>query len=337
MLKRSKFITIISIIFILILSGCTALSSSSPTKKEQPNNQEKTEEKTTSKTDTGKEGPLTIGVSTLALSNINNQKDYEYTQKFIEEKGHKAFMVNANGSSQKQVQDIENLIQVGVDVIIIQAGETDVLKGVVKKASSNGIPVISVLSGWIPGISTMIAPNDFEVATRLYQYLAAKTGFDGKVITLNHNNHVSIRMRRNVQDAILKEYSGIKQVANITTGFPGTEQLAYKGVESTLQAHPDVNAIWATFDLEAIGAAKAVKDLGKEGIIIGGVDGEQQAFQSIKEGGPIVVTYVADIEDRSRKAVEAAEKLANGEPVESYYENKMIEVTKENVDEFLEN
>ncbi|MFE8698435.1 sugar ABC transporter substrate-binding protein [Cytobacillus sp. FJAT-53684] len=337
MVKRSKYITIISFILIFLLSGCSVFSSSAPTKKEQSNNQGKTEENKTSNSENGNNGPITIGVSTLALSNINNQKDYEYTQKFIEEKGHKAFMVNANGSSQKQVQDIETLIQAGVDVIIIQAGETDVLKGVVEKANSEGIPVISVLSGWIPGVSTMIAPNDFEVATRLYQYLAAETGFQGKVITLSHNNHVSIRMRRNVQDAILKEYSGIERVANITTGFPGTEQLAYKGVESTLQAHPDVNAIWATFDLEAIGAAKAVKDLGKEGIVIGGVDGEQQAFQSIKEGGPIVVTYVADIEDRSQKAVDAAEKLANGEQVEKYYSNEMIEVTIENVDEFLEN
>lgn len=336
MSKKMNLVTLITIVFILLLSGCTGLSSSSPTVKKQENSQEKTEnDKTNPGIKEAKDGPLTIGVSTLALSNINNQKDYEYTQKFIEEAGHEPFMVNANGSTEKQVKDIENLIQAGVDVIIIQAGETDVLKGVVEKATSQGIPVISVLSGWIPGVSTMIAPNDFEVATDLYQYLAAQTGFEGKVITLSHNNHVSIRMRRNVQEAILKEYTGIEHVATITTGFPGTEQLAYKGVESTLQAHPDVNAIWATFDLEAIGAAKAVEDLGKQGIIIGGVDGEQQAFESIKNGGPIVVTYVADIEGRSKQAVEAAEKLAKGEQVDKYYPNEMIRVTKENVDEFL--
>lgn len=335
-MRNSHLIIIISVVFMVILSGCSFISSSAPTEKKETNYQAETDGKTNSETKKKKNGPLTIGVSTLALSNINNQKDYEYTEKFIKEKGYKSFMVNANGSTEKQVKDIENLIQAEVDVIIIQAGETDVLKSVVKKATSKDIPVISVLSGWIPGVSTMLAPNDFEVATELYQYLAAQTGFEGKVITLNHNNHVSIRMRRNVQDAMLKEYTGIKRVGNITTGFPGTEQLAYKGVESTLQAHPDVNAIWATFDLEAIGAAKAVKDLGKEGVVIGGVDGEQQAFQSIKDGGPIVVTYVADIENRSKQAVEAAEKLAKGENVEKYYPTKMIRVTKENVDDYLE-
>jgi len=45
---------------------------------------------------------------------------------------------------------------------------------------------------------------------------------------------------------------------------------------------------------------------------------------------------VADIENRSKQAVEAAEKLAKGENVEKYYPTKMIRVTKENVDDYLE-
>ncbi|HCJ56570.1 MAG TPA: hypothetical protein DHV55_03770, partial [Clostridiaceae bacterium] len=279
---------------------------------------------------------LTIGVSVNALSNVHNREVFELTEKSIIEAGHKAVMVNANGIAVQQVNDIENLIQQKADVIIIQNGDTDALKNVVQEARKAGIHIISMESGWIPGTSAMFALNDFTIGAKLYSMLAAEIGYEGEIICINHNDHPAIRARRNVQEAVLKEYRNIKNVNTVTSGFPGTVEIAYKGVESALQANPNVKAIWATFDLEAIGAAQAVKAAGRNDIIIAGVDGEKDALQMIKEGGPIIATVVGDQAATTKKAVEVAEKLARGEETQKFYEIPFEIVTKENIDKYID-
>lgn len=283
------------------------------------------------------QGPLRIGVSINALANIHNQHMFQYTEEAIRAAGHVPVMVNANGLAVQQVSDIENLIVQRVDVIIVQNGDTDGLTNVVQEADAAGIPVISMESGWIPGASAMFALNDFEIAAVLYGMLAGEMGYEGKVFTINHNDHPAIRARRNVQDAVLREYTNIQNVVTITSTFPGTVEAAYRGVESALLAHPDVKAIWATFDLEAIGAAQAVRAAGRDDILIVGVDGEADALQMIKDGGPIIATAVGDIRGAAQRAVEVAEQLAAGEEVQAFYAIPFTVVTRENVDEFLGN
>ncbi len=289
----------------------------------------------TTSSQSGTSGKIKIGVSINALSNIHNQKVFEGTQKAAKDAGHEVIATNANGIATQQVTDIETLIQQSCDVIIIQNGDTEALKNVVKEASEQGIYTISMESGWIPGVSAMFALNDFAIGSALYPMVAGEMGFAGEVICINHNDHPAIRARRNIQEAVLKEYTNIKNVTTVTSGFPGTVELAYKGVESALQAHPDVKAIWATFDLEAIGAAQACKALGREDIIIVGVDGEADALKMIKEGGPIIATVIGDQEWSTTEAVKAAEKLAAGEKVQAFYSIPFEIVTKDNVDKYI--
>ncbi|MFM1652656.1 sugar ABC transporter substrate-binding protein [Brevibacillus sp. B_LB10_24] len=334
MSKKWGMFSILFYLFALVLSGCTTTSPFDSTNQAAQEQTGEPSAQAPKSVDPGKQ--IVIGVSVNALSNIHNQEMYDYTEQAIKAAGFKPVMVNANGLAVQQVSDIENLIQQNVDVIIIQNGDTDALKNVVKSAVDKGIHVISMDSGWIPGVSALFAKNDFEVGSSIYSMLAAEMGFEGEVITINHNDHPAIRARRNVQDAVLKEYANIKRVANVTSGFPGTVELAYKGVESSLQAHPNVKAIWATFDLEAVGAAQAVKAAGRDDIIIAGVDGEKEALQFIKEGGPIIATVVADMKTASEQVVQVAEKLARGEQTNKFYPIPYNIVTKENVDQYLQ-
>lgn len=336
MLKKSIRILAIIMVVMFMFTACSETSPADKSKEPEQNVEQNSDEKPAETTATDSNQQFTIGVSVNALSNVHNREVFELTEKAIVEAGHKAIMVNANGIAVQQVNDIENLIQQKVNVIIIQNGDTDALKNVVQEARNAGIHIISMESGWIPGTSAMFALNDFTIGAKLYSMLAAEMGYEGEVICINHNDHPAIRARRNVQEAVLKEYRNIKNVTTVTSGFPGTVELAYKGVESALQAHPNVKAIWATFDLEAIGAAQAVKAAGRNDIIIAGVDGEKDALQMIKEGGPIIATVVGDQAATTKKAVEVAVKLAKGEDTQKFYEIPFEIVTKENVDKYLE-
>jgi len=70
-------------------------------------------------------GDVTVGVSINALSNINNQTMFELAEKKLKAAGFKTAMVNANGHAVQQSADIENLIQQGVDIIIVQNADKD--------------------------------------------------------------------------------------------------------------------------------------------------------------------------------------------------------------------
>lgn len=341
MFKKSIRLLAILLMAMFMFSACSETSPADKPKEPEKKTEQSSEQKPTEKQPDSTSAPaadkqLTIGVSINALTAIHNRKVFEATEKWIKEMGHKPVMVNANGIAVQQVSDIENLIQQKVNCIIIQNGDTDALRNVVQQAKDAGIPTVSMESGWIPGISTMFAKNDFEIGAQLYTKLAAEMGYEGEVITVYHNEHPAVRTRGLVQEAVLKEYTGIKRVATITSGYPGTVEIVYKGIESALQAHPNVKQVWCAFDLEALGAAQAIKALGKTNIITAGVDGELDALKMIKEGGPIVATVVSDLNACAKQGVEVAIKLARGEEVSKFYAIDSVVVTKENVDEYLQ-
>ena len=134
--------------FALLLAltlACSLMACSSdtpaPTQQDTPpsSDQGDADTQTPSPSASPKSGSLTIGLSTNALSNIHGQAIYETTIANGEARGHKVIATNANGGASQQATDIENLIEQGCDVIIIQNGEADALINVVARAKERGI------------------------------------------------------------------------------------------------------------------------------------------------------------------------------------------------------
>lgn len=292
---------------------------------------------TTPPADTAPVGsPLKIGVSVNATSNIHNQSIFEWTQEIGKERGHEMIATNGNGIAAQQVTDIENLMQQGCNAIIVQNGDKDGLKNVIEQAADAGIYIISYESGWVDGVSAMFNMNEFEIASELYMKLAAEMSFEGEVIQVSHPDHPAVRSRRYVQDSILKEYTQIKSVNQVTSAFPGTVEITFRGVESALQANPNVKAIWCTQDLEAMGALQACQALGRDDIIMIGVDGEADVLKHLQEGGKqIIATGVGDHRLGCLQAIEACEKLAAGQNVPAYFGIPYDIITAANVNEFM--
>src|SRR5262249_11839860 len=65
----------------------------------------------------------------------------------------------------------------------------------------------------------------------------------------------------------------------------GLKDIGYKAAEDALQAHPDLNAIFAINDPSALGARAALEKAGKdERAKLIGFDGQPEGKQAIKEG-----------------------------------------------------
>jgi ribose transport system substrate-binding protein len=96
-------------------------------------------------------------------------------------------------------------------------------------------------------------------------------------------------------------------VASQTANFDQTD--GQKVMEQLLQAHPDINAVYAENDEMALGAIQAITAAGKtpgKDVKIVSIDGIQQAVQDVADG-----KVVADIETNPRFGPLAFQSLQN--------------------------
>ena len=100
-------------------------------------------------------------------------------------------------------------------------------------------------------------------------------------------------------------------------------------------ANPDVQAIWASNDLEALGAMQACQATGHTDINIIGYDAEPDVLKVIKEGGQIIATAKTGYEHACETLIEVCEKMCYGEPYSTNYEIDCTVITADNVDDFL--
>ena len=84
--------------------------------------------------------------------------------------------------------------------------------------------------------------------------------------------------------SVVDNYPGLKMVAQQSAEFDRNK--AMEVMESILQAHPDIDGVFAGNDAMAMGAWQALTAAGKTGHVkVIGFDGAEDAIHSIKDGG----------------------------------------------------
>jgi ABC-type sugar transport system substrate-binding protein len=98
-----------------------------------------------------------------------------------------------------------------------------------------------------------------------------------------------------------------------------------------LQAHPEIDTLFACNDMMALGAAEAIRAAGKTGSIrVVGFDAVEDARKAIREGS--MLASVAQFPDEmGRIAVENAVHAIKGEPFAPDVKVRIELITKENV------
>jgi simple sugar transport system substrate-binding protein len=165
------------------------------------------------------------------------------------EKANADFKVDAKlvgpvgADAEKQVSEIESLIQKGIDGLAVSSVSTDALAPVIQRALAQGIPVVTFNTDNPTSKRLAFVGQDLVESGRVAGKLLADTlGGKGKVIitTLDAAAQWSIDREKGAREA-LTQYPGIKVIATVTTG---TEpQQIYGAVENAMQAHSDVDGV----------------------------------------------------------------------------------------------
>lgn len=145
--------------------------------------------------------------------------------------------------AEKQVSEIESLIEKGVDGLAISSVSTDTLAPVIQRAMARGIPVVTYnTDNPTSKRLAFVGQNLVESGRVAGKLLADILGGKGSVIitTLDAAAQWSIDREKGAREA-LGQYPDIKILATVTTG---TEpQQIYSSVENAMQAHPNVDGI----------------------------------------------------------------------------------------------
>jgi ribose transport system substrate-binding protein len=236
---------------------------------------------------------------------------------------------------EKQMQIVENLIQTGIKVLCITpSGSREIISALVKAKDAN-VPIVIVdtrvdaKAAADAGVQpqTFIGSDNYEGGKLAGAYAAKATGGKARIAILEGipGHETGDSRLRGFRDAIAGQ-AGMTIVASQPANWERDQ--GFNVFQNMLQAHPEIDTVFAASDLMALGAVEAIAAAGKTGKIrVIGFDALDDAKKAI-EAGTMEASVAQFPYEMGRVAVESAVKLLNGEKLPADIMVKLEMVTR---------
>jgi ribose transport system substrate-binding protein len=223
---------------------------------------------------------------------------------------------------EKQVQIIENLLQTGIRALIVTPSGSREIATAIAKANRANVPVI-VVDTRVDAkaaadnqlkLESFIGSDNYEGGKVAGEYLAKIAGGKARVAVLEGipGHETGDSRLRGFRDA-LAQHPGMTIVASQPANWERDQ--GFTVFQNMLQAHPNLDAVFACSDLMALGAVEAIAAAGRSGRIrVVGFDALDDARKAI-DAGRMEASVAQSPRDMGRIAVESAARLLRGESV----------------------
>jgi ribose transport system substrate-binding protein len=213
-----------------------------------------------------------------------------------------------------QNDQIDTYIQQGLDVLLINAVDSDGIGPAVQRAVDAGITVVAVDVGAKNAQATVTTDN-VQAGRLACESLIEQIGGTGNILIVDGTPITSVEDRMTGCEDALAEHPDVKVVGQ-QNGDNGREQ----GLTLTtdmLTAAPDVVGIFGINDPTALGATLAAQQAGKTDLVITGVDGSPEAIAEMnKPGSMFKATAAQDPNLLGSTGLDLAVKLRAGETID---------------------
>ncbi|MDE0563460.1 ribose ABC transporter substrate-binding protein RbsB [Exiguobacterium sp. B2(2022)] len=266
----------------------------------------------TSETET-KDGDYEIGLSISTLNNPFFVALKEGAEEQANEMDATLTVADAQNDAAKQVNDVEDMIQKGMDLILINPTDSEAVGAAVQAANDAGIPVITVDRNAETGEVVAHVASDNVAGGRLAgDYMVELVGEGQKVVELEGIPGASATRDRGqgFNEAIDGK---LEVVAKQSANFDRAEGLTV--MENILQDNKDIVAVFAHNDEMALGAVQALEAAGMSDVKVIGFDATDDAVKAV-EGGTMAATVAQKPAEIGKLGVEAAINHLKGETVE---------------------
>lgn len=262
----------------------------------------------------------TLGTVGFSISTLNNPffvSMADGAKAKATELGVDLIISDASNDAAKQTSDIEDLVSKNIKVLIVNPVDSAAVAPVIQDVMDKGITVIAV-DRYVDGIDvdTYIGTDNVAAAKVAGEYFISQIGEGAKIIILEGIPGASSAIDR-LAGFMQAAEGKLEIVASQTANYDRAEGLTV--TEDLLQAHPEVQGIFAMNDEMGLGAIEAVTAAGKvpgKDILITGFDAGEDARAAVEEG-----TMLYTVEQKTvlmgETAVESALKYMKGEAVDA--------------------
>ena len=236
---------------------------------------------------------------------------------------------------EKQMQIVENLIQTGIQVLCITpSGSREIVPALVK-ARDRQVPIVIVDTRLDPqaaadaGVQpkTFIGSDNYAGGKLAGEYTVTLTGRKARIGILEGipGHETGDSRLRGFRDAVAS-HPGMTIAASQPANWERDQ--GFNVFQNMLQAHPDIDTVFAASDLMALGAIEAIAAAGKTGKIrVIGFDALDDARAAI-DAGTMSASVAQFPYDMGKAAVESAVKVLDGETLPGDIIVKLEMVTK---------
>jgi ribose transport system substrate-binding protein len=245
----------------------------------------------------GNQGPFTVGVSNGFISSEWRTQMIDDLQRVNEEYKQEGLtedlvIESADVDPQGQIQQMRNLINRGVDAIIVNPNDATALDQVIGQAEQAGIPVIAVDQEIdAPGVTNVVIDQG-KWASMGAEWLVEELGGEGDVVVINGiAGHPANEARYDAVKTVFAENPGIEVVQE--TNADWDQATAQQQMSNILASQPNIDGVW-TQDGMARGVLQAVQAANpSEYPVISGEarSGYMRLWQEVRQQNPDFHSY----------------------------------------------
>ena len=319
-MNKKKFLAMLlaCVMMLALATGCGGKDAAAPADSAPADSGASSDASSDADSDTASDsGPYKIALIQQHQTNAFQIAVTEAAEAKAAELGAELKILSADQDAATQISQIEQCVTEGYQAILFEPVDPDGLRDAAKNAADAGVVVINIISACTDwegaGISAVSYGNNVKAGETEMQQVADLLGGKGNIAILTGPSADAGGLQRmEGYENILANYPDIVQVVSPADCAWDTAQ-AQATVESWLSAY-DLDAIVCENDGMAVGAGNAAG--ANSGIVISGVDGTPDGFESIKDGR-ITGTVSQNGGAMAANGIEAAVTLLSGGTLET--------------------
>jgi ribose/xylose/arabinose/galactoside ABC-type transport system permease subunit/ABC-type sugar transport system substrate-binding protein len=242
----------------------------------------------------------------------------------IEARGWSALEAVSNMDDNRQYQQVQSMIQRGVDGIIIVHTDDKAVIPAVRAANAAGVPIVHFNRPPAPSDAysvAVVADNQklmADTVTELMKIARQRGGkYKAALLVGDLGDANAVQRRDGFQEGIAGHGDIVEVVARIATEWNADK--AFAGLSNALQAHPDINMLVTSSDFLTPQIEQALRIAGKwhksnepGHVLIAGFDGDDNGYEQLA-AGYYDVDGVQDLDYEVDLTFQALDRLWAGE------------------------
>ena len=248
-------------------------------------------------------------------------------------------VTDPNFDAAQQTADIESILAMDPDILVSIPVDTAANSAIYKKATEQGVKVVFMNQAGdnlVPGEDyvTIVSPDDMGNGARCAHLLAKAIGGKGKIGIIYYD--AVFRTTEIRYDEALKVFAECYPEIEIVEeqGFSGSDSSGAAGevAAAMLTKHPDLDGIWAIWDVPAEGIIAAVKQAGMEDqVAVATIDLGLNVGIELAKGGVIKGLAAQQVYDAGVCEATCAALACLGEEVPTFITTSGFVVEQDNV------